>query len=82
LIDNNFDVSKLDKANQQILLDDIVKDKLDKLLADGTAKSLGVDEQKFAERMKDLFDLDKKQLTIPGPNGDIVFDCPDKSFLG
>jgi hypothetical protein len=82
LIDNNFDVSKLDKANQQALLDDIVQDKLDKLLVDGTAKSLGVDEQKFEELMKDLFDLNKKQLTIPGPNGDIVFDCPEKSFLG
>lgn len=82
LIDNNFDVSKLDKGNQQILLDDLVKDKVDKLLAEGTAASLGIDEQRFAERMKDLFDLSKKELTIPGPNGDIVFDCPDKSFLG
>jgi hypothetical protein len=82
LIKNGFDVSKLDKANQQLLLNDLVTQKLNKVFAEGTAESLNIDEDRFLELMNDFFDLSKKELTIPGPNGDIVFDCPEKTFLG
>ena len=82
LIDTKFDVSKLTKAEQQVFLDDLVENKLKKLLAEWAGEALGVDEERFLEIIKDFFDLNKKELTIPSPNGDITFDCLEKSFLG
>ena len=82
LVKNKFNLNTLEKNEQQILLNDLVDEKLESVIKDGTANFLGVDQQRFETLMKEFFDLNKKQLTIPSPNGDIVFDCPEKNFLG
>ena len=82
LISSKFDVAKLSKHHQQAILDVLVKDKLEKIIREGTAEALGIDETRFLELMREFFDLEKKEITIPSPAGDIVFDCPEKSFLG
>ncbi|MEI6425778.1 MAG: hypothetical protein WCO66_00325 [Candidatus Absconditabacteria bacterium] len=82
LVHNNFDTSKIEKGDQKIILNSLVTKKLEEISKNGTAEALGIDKDRFTDMMKDLFDMDKKEITIPSPNGDIIFDCPEKSFFG
>ena len=81
LISNKFNLSALEKSEQQILTDELVKSKLQSVIKEWTAEVLGIDEDRFMNNIKNIFDLSKKEVTIPGPNWDITFDCLEKSFL-
>lgn len=81
LIQTKFDLSKVKIEQQQILVNTLVNDKLERIISEGVGKTLNIDEEKFINMIKDFFNIEKKQITIPGPNGDIQFDCLEKKIL-
>jgi len=65
LFQNKFDFSKLDKKEQSDLLDEVVDSRLQELKKGWIADLLEVDQSNFDWFVKDIFDMDKNEVTIP-----------------
>lgn len=65
LFQNKFDFSKLDKEEQNELLHESVKSRVEEYKKEWLSELIGIDENNLDNFIKDLFDLDKKEITIP-----------------
>lgn len=81
LAQNNFDFNKLDSVQQQEIINILVQSKLDDLTKNKVPELLKIDQADFSKFVKDLFDLNKKQILIPTKTGNYPINFKSKSFI-
>jgi hypothetical protein len=81
LIDNRFDFGQLTQADQQLLVNVLVKHKLKDLIANKAPELLLVDEKGLTQFVDDLFDLQKMDLILPTSEGPVKLHFSEKTFL-
>lgn len=81
LVHNNFDFNKLDSVQQQEIINILVQSKLDDLTKNKVPELLKIDQVDFSKFVKDLFDLNKKQILIPTKTGNYPINFKSKSFI-
>jgi len=81
LAQNNFDFNKLDSVQQQGIINILVQSKLDDLTKNKVPELLKIDQADFSKFVKDLFDLNKKQILIPTKTGNYPVNFKSKSFI-
>jgi hypothetical protein len=65
LVETRFDFGQLSVADQQVVLNVLVKHKLNDLISRQAPELLGIDAADLKKFTDDLFDLNKKDLFIP-----------------
>lgn len=82
LVDSRFDISKLSKENQQKILDTLVNSKLWDSIKNKIPNILWIDNNEYEKFIKNLFDLNQKEITIPtNQYWEIPIQFLEKSFL-
>jgi hypothetical protein len=81
LVDTNFDFSQLSPADQQLLVNVLVKHKLKDLISNKAPELLLVDEAALTQFVDDLFDLQKMDLVLPTREGPVKLHFSEKKFL-
>lgn len=81
LVGVRFDFTKLSIDDQQIILNVLVKHKLNDLIAHKAPELLGIDATAFKEFTDSLFDLSQKELIIPNKEEPIHIIFKEKKFL-
>lgn len=71
LFQNNFDFGKLSNEDQNNFLKESVSARLESLKANNIADLLEIDQGAFDKFVKDIFDLNQKEIIIPSAWGDI-----------
>jgi len=82
LVDSKFGFALLDQAEKQYIINFLVKDKLQDLIANKVPELLDIEADKLKNFVDDLFDLNKKDLIIPSREGDIKINFEQKELLG
>ena len=65
LVASKFDFSVLGADQQQVILDVLVKDKLEDTIKNKVPELLSVSEEDITQFVHDLFDLKKMDITLP-----------------
>ncbi|MEI7919471.1 MAG: hypothetical protein WCH65_04675 [bacterium] len=65
LVATKFDFSMLSASDQQVIVDVLVKDKLQDTIKNKVPELLSVSEEDITQFVHDLFDLSKMDITIP-----------------
>lgn len=81
LIDNNFNIKKLWKSDQQKILNILVSSKLDDSIKNQIPNVLWTDPKEYETFVKNLFDLNQKEISIPTQYGNIQLHFSEKEFL-
>ena len=81
LVDNKFDFSKLNITGQQVLINVLVKNKLEDLIKNKAPDLLSADEDDMRQFVEDLFDLQKMDVSIPTNEGSINIKFTKKEFI-
>lgn len=81
LVTSTFDFSVLSSDQQQVLVDVLVKNKLEDSIKHKIPELLDVKEEMITQFIHDLFDLKKMDITIPTRHGTIPLTFLKKEFL-
>jgi len=81
LVWSKFDFSVLSPDQQQLLVNTLVKHKLEDTIKNKVPELLSVTEEELTQFMNDLFDLKKMDITIPTRTGPIPLSFVKKEFL-
>ncbi|MEI6672770.1 MAG: hypothetical protein WCL02_05600 [bacterium] len=81
LVDNTFNFSTLSPDQQQLLLNALIKNKLEDTIKNKVSELLDVNEEELTQFVHDLFDLKKMNLTIPTRYGPVPLTFLKKEFL-
>lgn len=81
LVANTFDFSVLSSEQQQILVDTLVKHKLEDTIKNKVPDLLDVPQEELTQFVHDLFDLKKKDIVIPTRTGPIPLSFTKKEFM-
>lgn len=81
LVASKFDFSTLPTDQQQLLVDTLVKNKLEDTIKNKVPELLSVDDEWFSQFIRDLFDLKKMDITVPTQYGPVPISFIKKEFL-
>lgn len=81
LVASKFDFSVLSADQQQLLINVLVKNKLEDSIKNKVPELLSVKEEELTQFVHDLFDLKKMDLTIPTRHGPVPLTFLKKEFL-
>ncbi|MCX6823849.1 MAG: hypothetical protein NT085_01880 [candidate division SR1 bacterium] len=81
LVGSKFDFSVLSPDHQQLLIDVLIKNKLEDTIKNKVPELLSVKEEELTQFVHDLFDLKKMDLTIPTRHGPVPLTFLKKEFL-
>ena len=81
LVGSKFDFSVLSADKQQLLVDTLVKHKLEDTIKHKVPELLSVKEEDLTTFVNDLFDLKKMDLVIPTRTGPVPLSFTKKEFL-
>lgn len=79
--DNNFNLSTLDKSQQQYLIRQLCGITLDDLKKQEIVAKLGIDMESLEKFTTELFDLDTNTISIPMGDHTIPIEFTKKGFL-
>lgn len=82
LVGSKFDFSVLSQDHQQLILNVLIKNKLEDSIKNKIPEILDVKEEELTQFVQDLFDLKKMDLTIPTRYGPVPLTFLRKEFLG
>ena len=81
LVGSNFDFSVLSVDHQQLLVNVLIKNKLEDTIKNKVPELLSVKEEELTQFVHDLFDLKKMDITIPTRYGPVPLTFLKKEFL-
>ncbi len=81
LVASKFDFSVLGADQQQVILDVLVKDKLEDTIKNKVPELLSVSEEDITQFVHDLFDLKKMDITLPTRQWPVPLSFVKKEFL-
>lgn len=81
LVETNFDMSKLSKADQQKITKILISHKLGDSIKNQIPQTLNLDPKEYKEFVENLFDFNKQDTTIPTQYGNIPIHFLEKSFF-
>jgi hypothetical protein len=81
LVGSKFDFSVLSSDQQQLILDVLVKNKLEDTIKNKVPELLDVKEEELTQFVHDLFDLKKMDLVVPTRNGPVPLTFLKKEFV-
>ncbi|MEI7557332.1 MAG: hypothetical protein WCJ45_00285 [bacterium] len=81
LVASKFNFSLLAPDQKQHLIDVLVKEKLEDTIINKVPELLDVQKDDLKQFVKDLFNLDKMDLTIPTKQGPVSLSFLKKEFL-
>ena len=81
LVQSNFNFSFLSKDQQQLLIDIMVKHRLQDTIQNKIPDLLGVDKKSLSDFVQTLFDMDNMDITIPTRYGPVPLHFIKKEFM-
>jgi len=81
LVKSKFDFSVLSADQQQLLVNVLVKDKLEDTIKNKVPELFSVSEENITHFVHDLFDLKKMDITIPTKDGPVPLTFLKKEFF-
>lgn len=81
LVENQFDISKLLQNQQQTILNTLVHSKLEDSIKNNIPNILWAEENEYQDFIKNIFDLNQKDITIKTQYQDIPIHFLEKNFL-
>lgn len=81
LVASKFNFSVLSSSQQQLILNVLVKNKLEDSIKNKVPELLSVNEDEIAQFVSDLFDLKKMDLIVPTRHGPVPLTFLKKEFL-
>lgn len=81
LVASRFDFSVLSPDQQQVLVNVLIKNKLEDSIKNKVPELLDVKEEDITQFIHDLFDLTKMELTLPTRHGNVPLTFLKKEFL-
>ncbi len=82
LIDHKFDMNAINKSDQQKIVNILVEKKLNDSIENQIPNVLWIDAIEYKTFVKNLFDLNQKDIVIPTQYGNIPLHFLEKNFLG
>lgn len=82
IVASRFDFSVLSSDQQQLLVDTLIKHKLEDTIKNKVPELLDVPPEELTQFVHDLFDLKKKDIIIPTRTGPIPLSFTKKEFMG
>lgn len=80
VVDAHFDMEQLSLADQQVILNHLVKHKLQDLIQHKAPELLNIDAEYLQQFVDDLFDLQKMEIKIPTREGAVHIKFAEKKF--
>jgi len=81
LVQSKFNFASLSKEQQQVLIDTLVKHKLQDTIQNKVPDLLDIDKQKLSDFVHTLFDMDAMDITIPTKYGPVPLHFIKKEFM-